>query len=210
MCVFPSVHLITTILGRQSPHNHVFHSAPIPPLNYCIRVGAPTLCHHTAVPPHSSQTSSWLRWALTRRKKRERAAEIWQQLQTERRQERVVHVSSPLLRDSGNAGGLLVGEARAENERANGGVRRVCLIMKQSKDREAEITERLKWGSLIVEGIKGEGGSSHHHQDFFFFCFFITLDLKMNRWNKKLMHAQSSQSTLPGGIPCLQSKTHYS
>lgn len=29
--------------------------------------------------------------------------------------------------------------------------------MQQGKDRGAEIAQRLKWGSQIVEGIKGEG-----------------------------------------------------
>lgn len=55
-----------------SPHNCFFIEIILPtspPLNCCIRVGAPTFCHRPAGPPHSPQTSSWLRWALTRRKK---------------------------------------------------------------------------------------------------------------------------------------------
>lgn len=47
-------------------------------LNSVVSVWVYRLCHHAAVPPHSSQTSSWLSWILTREKEREKnRAEGW-------------------------------------------------------------------------------------------------------------------------------------
>lgn len=45
-------------------------------------------------------------------------------------------------------------------EQASSRVWRLGLIMQRGKDREAETAQRLKWGSQIVEGIKGEGGAN--------------------------------------------------
>lgn len=122
------------------------------------------------------------------------ADEIWQQLQTERRQERVARLSSPLVRGSGNAGGLLVGGARAENERAS---RRSTKILppyaaeerqRSWNNRAFEVSTSNCWRDERRE-------RANHHRGRF---FLETFDLKMNRWNKKCTHAQSSQSTLRG------------
>lgn len=132
-------------------------------------------------------------------------AEIWQQLQTERRQERAAHVSSLLPRSQWKH--WWVKSTKLELSELNGGVRRFRVITQQSKDREAEITE-----CLIVGGVKRRGRANHHlcihclHGRFFFIFFKKILDLKLNRGNKKRMHAQSSQSSLPGGsIPIRRS-----
>lgn len=64
MCVFPSVHLITTILGRQSPHNHVFHSAPsllwITASVWVLPRSVITLlCHHIPPRPVPDSDEHW-------------------------------------------------------------------------------------------------------------------------------------------------------
>lgn len=69
------------------------------------------------------------------------------------------------------------------------------------------------WNNRVLDVRKSDcwrvqrrGRANHHlcvhclHGRFFFsFFFFTILDLKLNRGNKKRMHAQSSQSSLPGG-----------
>lgn len=77
--------------------------------------------------------------------------------------------------------------------------------MQQGKDREAKTAQRLKWGSQIVEGIKGEGwanitsaplGSTEEIVWGFFYFELLTLDRvdgKKTHYHLKA-HARTKQS----------------
>lgn len=160
-----------SVLERRSQHPGCMHACPLTTFSH----SAPTFSFELLYPCGCSHPLSSHRCATT----------FLAQMSTDKAEEKRARsrnmaaitnrktsgeggsVSWLLLRGNGNTGGSTwvrgasprAFAARAQNKLAVES-EDSASIMQQSKDREAETAQRLKWGSQIVEGIKGEGGAN--------------------------------------------------